>query len=331
MNREITLITGGAGFIGSHLCEHFVHKGHFVISIDNLITGQVDNLKSLKNNDNFVSFTNIDVCEMIYPQIFASAIGLGRLAINNVLHFASPASPIDFPKIPIEILRVNGIGTYNMLELARFHNARFIFASTSEVYGDPKEHPQKETYLGNVNCVGVRGAYDEAKRYGEALTTAYLRKYNLNTKIIRIFNTYGPRMPYDGRVLTAFVNQIMSKKHLTIFGSGEQTRSFCYITDMIDAIDKLLYSDINDPINIGNPNEITINTFAKKLLDLTKVPGIGMQYLEAQKDDPKQRRPDITKAKDLLKWEPKISIDEGLKKYLDYRGFVKPEPPELIN
>lgn len=306
---EKTLISGGAGFIGSFLCEYFVKQGHYVICMDNLSTGNKDNLDDIWDHHYF-AFIEHDVCE---PFTFDPEI----VKIDNVFHFASPASPIDFPRIPLEIAAVNSAGTFNMLEIARNHDARFMFASTSECYGDPQVHPQPETYRGNVNTIGVRGCYDESKRFGEAITMAYHRKFGIDTKIIRIFNTYGPRMPYDGRVLTAFINQIVKGEDLTVFGDGTQTRCFCYIDDMIDGIIKLFNSNEHEPINFGNQVEITINEFADRLLKISKTNN-KVIYKPLPQDDPKQRRADITKAKTLFGWEPKTELDEGLRKSFDF-------------
>jgi len=306
---EKTLISGGAGFIGSYLCEYFVKQGHYVICMDDLSTGNKDNLDEIWDH-NYFAFIEHDVCQ---PFTFDPEI----VKVDNVLHFASPASPIDFPRIPLEIAMVNSIGTFNMLEIARNHNAKFMFASTSECYGDPQVHPQPETYRGNVNTIGVRGCYDESKRFGEAITMAYHRKYGIDTKIIRIFNTYGPRMPYDGRVLTAFINQIVKGEDLTVFGDGTQTRCFCYIDDMIDGIVKLFNSNEHEPINFGNQIEITINEFADRLLKISKTNN-KVIYKPLPQDDPKQRRADITKAKTLFGWEPKTELDEGLRKSFDF-------------
>ena len=306
---EKTLISGGAGFIGSYLCEYFVEHGHYVICMDNLSTGNKDNLDKIWNHHYF-AFIEHDVCE---PFTFDSEI----VKIDNVLHFASPASPVDFPRIPIEIAMVNSVGTFNMLEIARIHNAKFMFASTSECYGDPLVHPQPESYRGNVNTIGIRGCYDESKRFGEAITMAYHRKYGVDTRIVRIFNTYGPRMPYDGRVLTAFISQILNNEDLTIFGDGKQTRCFCYIDDMIDGIVKLLESNEHEAVNLGSQLEITINEFANELLKISRTNN-KIVYKPLPQDDPKQRRADITKAKNLLGWEPKTELNEGLKESFDF-------------
>lgn len=302
-----TLITGGAGFIGSHLCDFLLEKGHEIICMDNLITGNIRNIEHLKNNKNF-TFIQHDVTKPIKIE--------GKL--DCILHLASPASPIDFDKIPIQISKVGSLGTHNALGLAKAKNAVFLFASTSEVYGDPLVNPQPETYWGNVNCVGTRSCYDESKRFGEALTMAYHRKHNINAKIVRIFNTYGPRMRADdGRAVPTFINQALNNKPITVFGDGKQTRSFCYISDEIEGIYKLMISDINDPVNIGNPDEYSILELAKKIIELAKSKS-KIVFESLPVDDPKVRRPDITKAKQLLKWIPKINLKKGLDKTIDW-------------
>lgn len=296
------LVTGGAGFLGSHLCEFLLDKGHDVICMDNLITGDASNVSHLEGKKGFT---------LLNQSVYAHISIDGHL--DAVMHFASPASPIDYQKIPIQTLKAGSHGTHNCLGLALAKKARFLLASTSEVYGDPLIHPQPESYWGNVNPVGFRGCYDEAKRYAEALTMAYHRIHGIDTKIVRIFNTYGPRMRIDdGRAIPAFLSQALKGESLTVFGDGSQTRSFCYVSDLIDGIYKLLMSDINDPVNIGNPNEFTIMELADKVLEVT---GSGSQTIKKPlpKDDPKIRQPDITKAKDLLGWEPKIALEEGLK------------------
>ncbi len=302
-----TLITGGAGFLGSHLCDRFIAEGHYVIAMDNLVTGNPDNIAHLMGNPNF-KFVKHDVSNYIYVE--------GEL--DYILHFASPASPIDYLRIPIQTLKVGSLGTHNALGLAKAKNARFLIASTSEVYGDPLIHPQKEDYWGNVNPVGFRGCYDEAKRFSEAITMAYHRFHNLDTRIIRIFNTYGPRMRLDdGRVLPAFVGQALRGEDLSVFGDGSQTRSFCYVSDLVDGIFRLLMSNETEPTNVGNPDEITILQFAEEVLKLTGSKS-KIAYNPLPQDDPKVRQPDITKARAILGWEPKVHRSEGLKITLDY-------------
>ena len=297
------LVTGGAGFIGSHLCEYLLKGGHRVICMDNLITGTKENIAHLMKNTRF-KFIKQDVTEYINIK--------GRL--DAILHFASPASPIDYIKLPIQTLKVGALGTHKVLGLAKAKKAKFMLASSSEVYGDPKEHPQPEEYYGNVNCVGPRGVYDEAKRFAEAMTMAYHNYHKVNTRIVRIFNTYGSRMRLnDGRAIPAFLTQALSNKSLTVFGKGTQTRSFCYIDDTISGIYKLLMSNINDPINIGNPNEFTILELAKKIIKLTNSKS-KIVFKPLPVNDPKVRQPDITKAKRKLKWTPKVDLAEGLKK-----------------
>lgn len=297
-----TLVTGGAGFLASHLCDYLLKKGHHVICVDNLLTGTTENIEHLIGNPNF-QFINHNVSEYIY-------IG-GE--IDNVLHFASPASPMDYLKLPIQTLKVGSLGTLHAIGLAKAKNARFLLASTSEVYGDPEVHPQREDYWGNVNPVGPRGVYDEAKRFAEAMVMAYHRSHSVNTKIVRIFNTYGPRMRIgDGRALPAFIPQAIRGEDLTVFGDGTQTRSFCYISDLVDGIYKLLMSDVNEPVNIGNPEEIKIIDFAREIIKLTGSKS-GITFNPIPIDDPKCRQPDISKAKKLLGWEPKVERIEGLK------------------
>lgn len=299
----ICLITGGAGFIGSHLCDRLIAEGNRVICMDNLITGSLDNIQYLLKNNKF-RFIEHNVTKYIDVR--------GR--VDYILHFASPASPVDYLKLPIQTLKVGSLGTHNALGLAKAKKAVFLLASTSEVYGDPLEHPQKETYWGNVNCVGPRGVYDEAKRFAEAITMAYCRVHKINTKIVRIFNTYGPRMrKNDGRAIPTFLSQALNNEPITIYGKGLQTRSFCYVDDLVDGICRLLFSSINEPINLGNPNETTILEIARKIIALTQSKSkIVFQPLPI--DDPKVRCPDITKAKRFLKWQPKIHLDAGLKK-----------------
>jgi dTDP-glucose 4,6-dehydratase len=301
------LITGGAGFIGSHLCDRFIAEGDNVICVDNLITGSPDNIAHLVGNNRF-KFIEHDVTEFIYVE--------GE--VDAVLHFASPASPIDYLKLPIQTLKVGSLGTHKALGFAKAKGAKFLLASTSEVYGDPLVHPQREEYWGNVNPIGVRGVYDEAKRFGEAMTMAYHRYHGLDTRIVRIFNTFGPRMRLDdGRVLPAFMKQALLGEDLTAFGDGKQTRSFCYVDDLVEGIVRLLRSDCNEPINIGNPDEITILQFAKEIIELTGSKS-KISFMPLPEDDPKVRQPDISRAKQILKWEPKVSRKEGLKGTLDY-------------
>jgi dTDP-glucose 4,6-dehydratase len=307
MAKKRVLITGGAGFLGSHLCDRFIKEGYHVIAMDNLITGDLRNIEHLFKLPDF-EFYHHDVSKFVHVP--------GEL--HYILHFASPASPIDYLKIPIQTLKVGSLGTHNLLGLARAKNARIIIASTSEVYGDPTVHPQPEEYYGNVNTVGPRGVYDEAKRFQEAITMAYHTYHNLETRIVRIFNTYGPRMRLnDGRVLPAFIGQALRGEDLTIFGDGSQTRSFCYVDDLVEGIYRLLLSDYAMPVNIGNPDEITIKDFAEEIVKLTGTKQ-KVVYHPLPKDDPKQRQPNITKAKELLGWTPKISRAEGLKITYEY-------------
>ena len=301
------LITGAAGFLGSHLCDRFMAEGFEVLGMDNLITGNMENLEHLLSNPNF-TFYNNDVSNFVHVS--------GKL--DYILHFASPASPIDYLKIPIQTLKVSSLGTHNLLGLALNKKARILVASTSEVYGDPKVHPQTEDYFGNVNPVGPRGVYDEAKRFMESMTMAYHTYHGLETRIARIFNTYGPRMRLnDGRVLPAFIGQALRGEDLTIFGDGSQTRSFCYVDDLVEGIYRLLLSDHAQPVNIGNPNEITIGEFAEEIIKLT---GTSQKviYQPRPVDDPMQRKPDITKAKELLDWQPEVLRAEGLKKTYEW-------------
>ncbi|MCF6360012.1 MAG: SDR family oxidoreductase [Cyclobacteriaceae bacterium] len=307
MAKEKVLITGAAGFLGSHLCDRFIKEGYYVIAMDNLITGDLRNIEHLNSNLDF-EFINHDVSTHIEIN--------GNL--DYILHFASPASPIDYLKIPIQTLKVGSLGTHNLLGLAKDKKARLLIASTSEVYGDPNVHPQPEEYYGNVNPVGPRGVYDEAKRFQEAITMAYHTYHGLETRIVRIFNTYGPRMRLnDGRVLPAFIGQALRGEDLTIFGDGSQTRSFCYVDDLIEGIYRLLLSDYVHPVNIGNPHEITISQFAEEIIKLT---GTDQKviYKPLPKDDPLQRQPKINRAKEILKWEPKVSREEGLKITYEY-------------
>jgi len=301
-----TLVTGGAGFLGSHLCEYFLDKGHEVVCMDNLITGSKDNISAIKS-DKF-QFIEHNVSEYIELE--------GEL--DYILHFASPASPIDYLELPIQTLKVGALGTHNALGLAKAKNAVLLLASTSEVYGDPLVHPQPEDYWGNVNPIGPRGVYDEAKRFAEAITMAYHRTHAVNTKIIRIFNTYGPRMRVnDGRAIPNFLKQALTGKDLSVYGEGSQTRSFCYVSDLVEGIYRLLLSDQNYPINIGNPSEMTIKEMADKILQATNSTS-KITYVPLPEDDPKVRQPDITRAKKHLNWEPKVKLDEGLKSTLKY-------------
>jgi dTDP-glucose 4,6-dehydratase len=314
---KTVLITGAAGFLGSHLCDRFIAEGYRVIGMDNLITGDLRNIEHLFALEQF-EFHHHDVSKFIHIS--------GPL--DYILHFASPASPIDYLKIPIQTLKVGSLGTHNCLGLAKDKGARILVASTSEVYGDPLVHPQTEEYLGNVNPIGLRGVYDEAKRFQEAITMAYHRFHNVETRIVRIFNTYGPRMRLnDGRVLPAFIGQALRGEDLTIFGDGSQTRSFCYVDDLIEGIYRLLLSDYVNPVNIGNPDEITIREFAEEILQLT---GTDQKLINKPlpQDDPKQRQPDITVAKRELGWEPKINRAEGLKRTYAY---FKSLPAERLN
>lgn len=307
------LITGGAGFLGSHLCDRFIKEGYHVIAMDNLITGDLKNIEHLFHLKQF-EFYHHDVSKFIHVP--------GEL--DYILHFASPASPIDYLKIPIQTLKVGSLGIHNCLGLARVKNARVLIASTSEVYGDPNVHPQPEEYWGNVNPVGPRGVYDEAKRFQEAMTMAYHTYHGLETRIVRIFNTYGPRMRLnDGRVLPAFIGQALRGEDLTMFGDGSQTRSFCYVDDLVEGIYRLLLSDYAQPVNIGNPDEITIKEFGEEIIKLT---GTSQKLisLPLPTDDPKQRKPDITKARSILGWEPKVNRADGLKITYDYfRSLTK--------
>jgi dTDP-glucose 4,6-dehydratase len=302
-----TVITGGGGFIGSHLCERFLSHGHEVICVDNLITGSLANVEHLRRNDRFV-FIRHDISHPL--EIDGS--------LDNILHFASPASPVDYLQFPIQTLKVGSLGTHNTLGLAKVKGARYLLASTSEIYGDPEQHPQREEYWGNVNSIGVRGCYDEAKRFAEAIVMAYHRAHGVNTRIIRIFNTYGPRMRLDdGRVLPNFMGQALRGEPLTIYGDGSQTRSFCYVDDLVNGIEKLLLTDYHQPVNLGNPSEITILEFAREILALSGSKST-IVHKPLPQDDPKLRRPDITRARTLLGWEPKIDRHEGLKRTLAY-------------
>jgi len=307
MDKPTAVVTGGAGFLGSHLCDKLLSEGFKVICIDNLITGNPDNIAHLAGNENF-QFVKHDVTNYIFLP--------GK--IDYILHFASPASPIDYLKLPIQTLKVGSLGTHKALGLAKEKKAVFLLASTSEVYGDPNIHPQNESYWGNVNPIGPRGVYDEAKRFAEAMTMAYHRYHGLETRIVRIFNTYGPRMRInDGRALPAFISQALKEEDITVFGDGSQTRSFCFVSDLVDGIVKLLLSKETEPVNIGNPDEITIKEFAEEVLELLNTKS-KIIFTPLPEDDPKVRQPDITKAKKILNWTPKIDRKEGLKVTVDY-------------
>ena len=307
-NAEIvSVVTGGAGFLGSHLCERLLAEGHRVVCIDNLVTGDTQNISHLVGNAKF-KFIHHDVSD--YTVVDGP--------VHHVLHFASPASPIDYLKLPIQTLKVGSLGTHKALGLAKAKGARFLIASTSEVYGDPLIHPQKESYWGNVNPIGSRGVYDEAKRFSEAMTMAYHRYHNVDTRIVRIFNTYGPRMRVnDGRAIPAFMSQAIRGEDVTVFGDGSQTRSVCYVDDLIDGIYRLLKSTVTEPVNIGNPDELTMLQLAKEVLELTGSKS-SVVFKPLPEDDPKVRQPDISKAKSLLGWQPKVARSVGLKKTLEY-------------
>lgn len=306
-NKKRILITGAAGFLGSHLCDRFIKEGFEVIGMDNLLTGNIKNIEHLFPLKDF-QFYHHDVTKFVHVP--------GN--IDYILHFASPASPIDYLKMPIQTLKVGALGTHNLLGLAKAKGARILVASTSEVYGDPQVHPQQEEYWGNVNPIGPRGVYDEAKRFMESITMAYHTFHNVDTRIIRIFNTYGPRMRLDdGRALPTFMSQALRGEDVTVYGDGSQTRSFCYVDDLVDGIHRLLMSDYNKPVNVGNPSEITLLQFAEEILALTGS-GSKIVYEALPQDDPKQRQPDITKAKEILGWGPKVDRSEGLKRTLEY-------------
>ena len=306
MTKERVVITGAAGFIGSHLAEALLDREYSVVGIDNLLTGDIANIAHLRNRD--FEFIKHDVTNYIYLDG----------PVHYVLHWASPASPIDYLELPIPTLKVGALGTHKALGLAKAKGAKFVIASTSEVYGDPLEHPQKETYWGNVNPIGPRGVYDEAKRFAEAMTVAYHRYHGLDTKIVRIFNTYGPRMRIrDGRAVPAFISQALKNEDVTVFGDGRQTRSFCYISDLVDGIIRLMLSSENDPVNIGNPAEMTIEEIAQVIIEMTGSKS-RIVYRPLPEDDPKVRKPDITRARTLLGWEPKVSLREGLTHTIDY-------------
>jgi dTDP-glucose 4,6-dehydratase len=310
-----TVITGGAGFIGSHLCERFLKDGHEVVCVDNLITGTLENVDHLRANPRF-TFCGYDIS---HPLEIDGAV-------DNVLHFASLASPVDYLRYPIQTLKVGALGTHNTLGIAKLKGARFLLASTSEVYGDPEIHPQREDYWGNVNPVGVRGCYDESKRFAEAIAMAYHRYHGVNTAIIRIFNTYGPRMRLnDGRVVPSLMGQALRGEPLTVYGDGSQTRSFCYIDDQVEGIVRLLASGSHDPVNVGNPDEVTILQFAEEIRELTGCAS-AIEFRPLPQDDPKVRQPDITKARELLGWEPRVPRREGMARTLEYfRGKVGAE------
>ena len=305
--QPVSVVTGAAGFLGSHLTDLLLSRGHKVIGMDNFVTGSVDNINHLGGNKNF-RFVEQDVTEFIFLEG----------PVNYVWHFASPASPIDYLKIPIQTMKVGSLGTHKALGLAKFKKARFLVASTSEIYGDPLVHPQTEDYWGNVSTIGPRGCYDEAKRFAEALTMAYHREHKVATRIVRIFNTYGPRMRLnDGRVVPAFVSQALTNKPITVFGKGTQTRAFCYVSDLIEGIYRLMMSDHHLPVNIGNPREMTMLEFADAIIKATKSKS-KIVFKPLPQDDPKQRKPDITKAKTLLKWEPQVNLADGMKKTIAY-------------
>ncbi len=318
--KERVLITGAAGFIGSHLCDRFLNEGYHVIGMDNLLTGSLSNIEHLFPREDF-EFYHHDVTKFVHVP--------GE--IKYILHFASPASPIDYLQMPIQTLKVGALGTHNLLGLAKAKGARILVASTSEVYGDPLVHPQVEEYWGNVNPVGPRGVYDEAKRFLEAITMAYHTYHKVETRIVRIFNTYGPRMRVnDGRVLPAFFSQAIRGEGLTVFGDGSQTRSFCYVDDLVDGIYRLLLSDYDQPVNMGNPQEITVLEFASEILKLVNNPEAHIVFKELPVDDPKQRKPDITKARTILGWEPKVNREEGLARTYEYfKQVVKTDKEEV--
>ena len=306
MAQERVVITGAAGFIGSHLADALLSRGYSVIGIDNLLTGDIANIAHLRNRD--FEFIKHDVTNYIYIEG----------PVHYVLHWASPASPIDYLELPIPTLKVGALGTHKALGLAKEKNAKFVIASTSEVYGDPLEHPQKESYWGNVNPIGPRGVYDEAKRFAEAMTVAYHRYHGLDTKIVRIFNTYGPRMRIrDGRAVPAFISQALRNEDVTVFGDGRQTRSFCYVSDLVDGIIRLMLSDLNDPVNIGNPTEMTIEEIARVIIEMTGSTS-KIVHKPLPEDDPKVRKPDITRARTLLGWEPKVDLRTGLTSTIEY-------------
>src|SRR3982750_4057453 len=313
--KPTSVVTGGAGFLGSHLCDYLLARGHKVVAIDNFVTGSVDNIAHLGGNKDF-KFIDQDVTEFLFLDG----------PVNYVWHFASPASPIDYLEIPIQTLKVGSLGTHKALGLAKNKKARFLLTSTSEIYGDPLVHPQTEDYWGNVNTIGPRGCYDESKRFAEAMTMGYHRQHGVETRIVRIFNTYGPRMRMnDGRVVPAFVGQALANKPITIFGKGTQTRSFCYCSDLIEGIYRLMMSDTDLPVNIGNPREMTMLQFAEAVLKVTGARS-KLVFKPLPQDDPKQRQPDITRARQILGWEPKVHRADGLKRTYEYfRGLTKDE------
>lgn len=311
-DRPVSLVTGGAGFLASHLTDRLLAEGHRVIALDNLVTGSIDNIEHLASNENY-EFIKHDVTKYLYIP--------GR--VDYIFHLASPASPIDYLELPIQTLKVGSLGTHNALGLAKEKGATFLLASTSETYGDPLEHPQKESYWGNVNPIGPRGVYDEAKRFAEAITMAYQRAHGVDTKIVRIFNTYGPRMRLrDGRVVPAFIGQALEGQPLTVFGDGSQTRSFCYVSDLIDGIYRLSQHSTHEPVNIGNPREMSVKEFAEKTLELIDTKS-QIEYRPLPEDDPKIRQPDITRAREWLGWEPKVPFEDGVATTIAYfRGVL---------
>src|SRR6185369_477169 len=307
LTKPTSVVTGAAGFLGSHLTDLLLSRGHKVIGIDNFVTGRVDNISHLGGHPDF-KFIQQDVTEFIFLDV----------PVDYVWHFASPASPIDYLELPIQTLKVGSLGTHKALGLAKNKGARFLLASTSEIYGDPLVHPQTEDYWGNVNPIGPRGCYDEAKRFAEALTVAYQKEHRVQTRIVRIFNTYGPRMRLnDGRVVPAFVSQALKNKPITVFGKGEQTRSFCYVSDLIEGIYRLMMSSYDKPMNIGNPSEMTVLEFAREIIKATGSRS-KIVFKPLPQDDPKQRRPDISRARKLLRWEPKVALRDGLRQTIDY-------------
>lgn len=306
-SQPTSVVTGGAGFLGSHLVDYLLGQGHKVVAIDNFVTGTVENISHLAGSRNF-KFIEQDVTEFLFLD----------MPVDYVWHFASPASPIDYLELPIQTLKVGSLGTHKALGLAKMKSARFLLASTSEIYGDPLVHPQTEDYWGNVNTIGPRGCYDESKRFAESLTMAYHREHRIDTKIVRIFNTYGPRMRLnDGRVVPAFISQALENKPLTVFGAGKQTRSFCYCSDLIEGIFRLMMSDANEPVNIGNPAEMTVLEFAEEIIKATGARS-KIIFKPLPQDDPRQRQPDITRARQRLGWEPRVPLRKGLVKTIDY-------------
>ena len=319
MKDSVVLITGGAGFIGSHLCDKFLEKGHRVVAVDNLLTGNMRNIAHLRTHRSF-QLIERDISRSIdYPD-----------AVHYVLHFASPASPLDYLNFPIQTLKVGSLGTHNALGLAKAKKAVFLLASTSEVYGDPTVHPQREDYWGNVNPVGPRGVYDEAKRFAEAMTMAYHNVHGVDVKIIRIFNTFGPRMRlHDGRAIPAFISSALRNEPIPVFGNGKQTRSFCYVSDLVEGIEKVVLSNLNEPVNLGNPNEMTILQLADTIIRLTKSQS-RIEHNPLPVDDPKVRQPDITKAREKLKWSPRVKLEEGLLKTIAYFRESLPEAEKEV-